>query len=172
MREHLNCAKELAFTVKDGEAIRSVLLCGGPASGKTTLLRDLIRQLTGRYSKNRCRMAVVDERGELAPKEGDFDLLRGYPKVRGIEQALRTLSPELILFDEIGGEEAAAVSRCMGSGVAVVTSIHADSPQNLMRRPAAGELLAAGAFDYVVMLAGRQRPGVIDRVIPAEELRC
>lgn len=172
MREHPNCAKDLAFTVKNGEKIHSVLLCGGPASGKSTLLRDLIRQLTGRYSKNRCRMAVVDERGELAPKEGDFDLLRGYPKARGIEQALRTLSPELILFDEIGPEEAAAVNRCLGSGVAVVSSIHADSPEDLLRRPAAGELLAGGGFDCAVMLAGRRRPGVIDRVIPAEELRC
>ena len=172
MREHPNCAKELAFTVKNGPDIHSLLLCGGPASGKTTLLRDLIRQLTGRYAKNRCRMSVVDERGELVLQEGDFDLLRGYPKARGIEQALRTLSPELILFDEVGVEETESVVRCLNSGVAVITCIHADSPGSLMRRPAAAELLRGRIFDWVVMLAGRSRPGQIERIIPAEELTC
>ena len=85
----------------------STLICGEPASGKTSLLRDLARGLSsGDYGEIR-RVAVVDERGELSGA-GELplcDVLRGCPKAEGIQQAVRCLSPEVVLFDELGSRE-------------------------------------------------------------------
>ena len=86
-------------------------MAGPPSSGKTTFLRDIARSLSlGRFASGR-RVAIVDERGEL----GGFDLgpcadiLRGYPKETGLEVALRTLSPEVIVCDELSQRDFKAV---------------------------------------------------------------
>lgn len=168
-RQHPGCAKEIAFTIKKSR-LHSVLICGEPASGKTSLLRDLIHQLTAGESP--CRLAVVDERGELLlQKDAPCEVLLGYPKAVGIEQALRTLSPEGIVFDELGSaEETEAVLRCLNSGVAAICTLHAAGLDMLKRRPAARAALQSGAFDYVVLLAGRKTPGQIRRILPAREI--
>ena len=138
----------------------SVLVAGEPGSGKTTLLKDLVRRLssgeTGRYF----RIAVVDQRSELAG--GDLgpctDLLRGYPKGEGMSAALRSLSPDLLVCDEIGGEEeAAAVAECLNAGVALLCTVHAGSFLQLKRRRPLRILLETGAFDWAVVLGSRER---------------
>ena len=166
-RMHVGCAKDIAFTVENGGGLHSILLCGEPASGKTSLLRDLVREL----AEAGHRLSVVDERSELFP--GGYtlcDVLKSYPKSIGIEQALRTLAPEGILFDEVGGAEAEAVLQCLNSGVAAITTLHADSIETLCRRPVAKKLLQSGAFDYVVLLRGRRYPGEVACILPKEEL--
>lgn len=146
-----------------------LLLAGPPASGKTTLLRDLARKLgsgeTGRVHK----VAVVDERGEIAACLGGVpqfdvglctDVLSSCPKAEGILLAVRSLSPAYILCDELGGaaEAAAAVQGC-GAGAAIVTTIHAGTWEELIRRPQTKTLLETGAFDSVALLRSREEPG-------------
>ena len=80
----------------------SVLIAGEPGSGKTTLLRALAFFLSRRW-----RVTVVDERGEIVDRGllslgGCLDVLRGYPKPAGILQAVRTLSPQVVICDELG----------------------------------------------------------------------
>ena len=168
-REHTGCAKELAFTLNREDRLHSALICGGPASGKTSLLRDLIRLLsTGKRGR---QLAVVDERGELMLTKSPCEVLLSYPKAQGIEQALRTLSPEGIVFDEFGDEaEARAVLHCLNSGIAPICSVHAEGAETLRRRPVVQKVLQSGAFDYVVILAGRRSPGKISQILPAEEV--
>lgn len=115
-----------------------VLFYGAPCSGKTTLLRDIaIRAASG---DDPLRVAVIDTRGEFRDDEAMadtiIDLLEGYPKAEGIEQATRTLSPQLLICDEIGGKpEAEAILAAQNSGVPLVASAHADSLASLLRRP-------------------------------------
>ena len=100
--------------------------------------RDLaVRAASG---ENPLRVAVVDERGEFRDEaemqNALIDLLDGYPKGEGIEQATRTLAPELIICDEIGGmRDAQAILEAMNSGVPLAASAHAGSFEELMRRP-------------------------------------
>lgn len=139
----------------------SMLLCGQPSSGKTTLLRDMARRLSEGADGRRWRVAVVDERGELSFGDalGDCDVIRGCPKPEGIRRALRLLAPDIIVFDEWATEEeTAAVADVLPCGVAVITSCHAASLQALRRRSL---LLPAvrGGFEWLVELVGSHRPG-------------
>lgn len=160
--------------------IKSILLAGGPGSGKTTLLRDLARQLSIGNGCAGQRVAVVDEREEIAAVyEGvaqndlgyNCDILSGYPKGEAILTALRCLSPEIIICDEVGDmEEIRAIEAGINAGVRFIASIHAASREDLQRRPQARRLLETGAFDDVVLLAGGGLPGRIAQIYRAEEL--
>ena len=148
-----------------------LLLAGPPSSGKTTLLRDIARQLSNGVSGTVRKVAVVDERGEIAGvcrgvPQNDVglccDVLDGYPKADGIMLAVRCLSPQIIICDEIGSErEAYAVEQSLNAGVGVIASIHAGSVGELLRKKQALSILATGAFASVAMLESSPLPGHI-----------
>lgn len=167
-RRHEGCAADLVRRLTAGGYVRATLIGGEPASGKTSLLRDAAAQLSARF-----RVAVIDERGELSGGGGlgGCDVLRHCPKAVGVEQAVRCLSPDAVLFDELGSaEELNAVIGALHSGVAAVTTVHCREPAQLLRRRGLAEALRAGVFEQVVLLAGRGEPGRIARVLTAEEL--
>ncbi len=131
-----------------------VLIIAPPGSGKTTFLRDMIITLSaGRYAR---RVAVVDSREELCAEGvgGMVDVLRGYPRARGLEIALRTLSPEVLVCDEIGADEVMGIRDVLHGGVPLVAAMHGSSLTDLMRRPAVFALMEAGVFSLVVTLRG------------------
>lgn len=161
-RERRGCASNVLQAVK--KARGGVLLCGEPCSGKTTVLRDLARQLSlGGQS-----VSLIDERGELAacvagdPQNdvGLCDVFDGYPKAAAIIQAVRSMAPQVILCDEIGGDaDAEAVAQCQNSGVRVIATAHAGSMEELRRREPLKKILSAGAFTTFVFLKGRAQAG-------------
>lgn len=177
-RRHDGCARELSRQLAPDAAggrsatLCSALICGEPASGKTSLLRDLARGWsTGEYGQLR-RVAVVDERGELSGEGGLSlcDVLRGCPKAEGIQQAVRCLSPEVVLFDELGSrEETQAVLAGLNAGTAAVATAHGRDLSSLLHRPQIRLALSQGAFDKVVLLRGRKHPGETDILLTAEE---
>ena len=155
---HPGCASDLFDCICKGKHIYSTILVGEPSGGKTTLLRDLAVQLA---SAGR-RVAVVDERGELSGTDGlpGCDILRGYTKAAGIRQAVRTLAPEAVVFDEWGDEtETEAIIGCANAGVAVIASLHGRDPQEILHRPAVRDLIGSRVFDRWVFLVGRSAPG-------------
>lgn len=110
-RPHPGCAASLARALTDSRGrVHSALLCGEPSSGKSSLLRDLARQLSQGLTGRRYRVSVIDERGELsgvpeAPGQASLrncDVLLYCPKPAGIGQAVRCLAPDVLLFDELG----------------------------------------------------------------------
>lgn len=141
-----------------------VLIAGQPSSGKTTLLRSLVRQWA-----LQCCVSVVDERQELFPsvqnRPLDCDVFSGYPKHIGMQHALRAFAPHVLVCDEIGGQEdAEAVCRAVNAGVCVVATVHADSLKELRTRPTVRTLLQTGAFSKAVFLKGRASPGQVRQV--------
>ncbi len=131
---------------------RGMLIYSPPGEGKTTLLRDVAATLSSPpYLR---RVALIDSRGELF-REDSFsvsiaDIYTGYPKAYGIELATRTMSPQFIVCDELGAEEAKSVIEAQNCGVPLIASAHASTLDGLMRRPAFRELDSAGVFGLYV----------------------
>ena len=151
-----------------------VLLCGEPSSGKTTLLRDMARQL----SKDR-KVSVIDERGEIAGiyngicqnDMGMCDILNGYRKTDGILQAIRSMSPQVIICDEVGSlEETECIKESLNSGVKVVASVHCRSKEEFFHKPQTLNLLHTRAFAYIVFLDNRKHAGQIQKVCSLKEM--
>ena len=173
-REMKGCAQEFVRRVF-ADGLHNVLVAGSPASGKTTLIRDAVRLL----SKSN-QIAVVDERSEIAASaygepQNDVgvltDILDGYPKAQGILAAIRSLSPDLIVCDEIGSaEDVAAVETGTNSGIHILATVHAASFEELMRKRPIQELVESGAIDSIVFLKSRQNPGKIERIVKAGEI--
>lgn len=148
------------------DGVNSVLIIGSPSSGKTTVLRDLCRQL-GKARK----ISVIDERGELAAvyqgiPQNDVgicaDVFDGYPKQLGILTAIRVMSPEIIAVDEIGSDaDCLAIESAIHTGVKILATAHASSTDELHRRKALKSLLKQNAFSKVVLLGNRAETGKI-----------
>lgn len=153
---------------------RGMLIYSPPGAGKTTALRSLALRL-GRGRQAR-RAVVVDERMEMDPSlfsHATVDLLRGYRRSRGAEIALRTLSPEVLLIDEIGGsaEEAEALFSALQAGVPVIATVHAGSLAELREKPGLSPFLRARMFDLFAQISPGGVPGRY-RIFGEEALTC
>lgn len=149
--------------------ICGLLIAGAPGSGKTTLLRDMARSLSmGRISGCE-RVAVVDERGELFGYCGAACVMRGYKKAEGILLAVRNLSPQLVICDELGNEEEInAVRQVINSGVSVITSVHAADRDELIRKEPIMRLLRSGAFLKTAFISSDPHPCTLKEVVDSE----
>ena len=140
------------------ETKRGMLVYSPPGVGKTTALRALALKLGG--GKKPMRVCVVDERHEFSAADYtdcEVDILSGYKKSEGLDIAVRTMSADLVMIDEIGAAEAESVAAALLSGIPIVATAHAGSKDELFSRKALKPLLESGAFDTFVGISYAQR---------------
>lgn len=139
-----------------------ILLFAPPGGGKTSLLRSFAIK-----AAKEMRVCIVDTREEFFFDDPTLllDHLRGYPKARGAEIAVRTLSPELLILDEVGAFEAKALASLVSFGVRTVASVHGEDPDKILHAPALASLLHTGLFSHLWDVRG-------GRAFPIEEGGC
>lgn len=159
-RQCFGAADAVMPYVLSGGHLNSVLITAPPRGGKTTLLRDIARQLS--YSPLAIKICIIDERSELAGgycgiPQNDMgprcDVLDGCPKTEGFMLALRAMSPDVILTDEIGADEDAdAIAEASLCGVRVIASAHGATARQVIKRPCIRRLVENGDFRYIIAI--------------------
>lgn len=177
-KEKKGCADILLPYVYEGDRLCHTLIVSAPGCGKTTLLRDLIRQVSNGNAGHRGRkVGVVDERSELAAcyhgvPQNDVgmrtDVLDGCPKETGMELLLRSMSPEVIAIDELGGEKEVSVAmRATRNGCSLLATMHGDGREAWFQSKGKGQY-KPDVFERYVFLKSACEPGRIEAICDAD----
>ncbi len=126
---------------------KGFLIAGAPHSGKTTFIRSFCR------INESSNIVICDERNEIYSPDINHDFIINMPKAVAIEQAVRTMNPDIIICDEIGNEtETRAIINAVNNGAAFICSVHAHSIESLYLKPNIKALLSAQIFEKIVFL--------------------
>lgn len=163
-----DCSLGAFDKIVEDMTIKNTLVISPPGAGKTTFIRDFVYQLS---KQNYClNVLVLDERGEISGggelKLGSFtDVISFTSKLEGFEQGIRTMSPALIVTDELGTEEdIKALKYAMNCGVSVLATVHASNLEELKQKTGFKELLDNKYFSRFVLLSSKQGPGTLEGV--------
>lgn len=172
-REIKGIADGILPQILQNGSFENTLIVSAPGCGKTTLLRDLIRQLAGDAAQY--RIALIDERGELAAKWHGLpqldvgthtDVLDGASKAEGIMLLLRAMSPQIIAMDEITApEDVRALRYASHCGVGLLATAHGYDLDCLMSRPLYREMMESSIFRYCVVISmcdGKRKMDVVE----------
>lgn len=175
------CADGIMPLLCENGRFLNTVIVSPPGCGKTTLLRDVIRQLSdGFWEKHTGKqlfgitVGVVDERSELGAcfqgvPQNDLgmrtDILDGCPKSQGMMMLIRSMAPAVVAVDEIGGrEDIQAVEYVRSCGCGLAATVHGASMEEVKGRPGVGQLLKEGTFKRLIFLDQAGKAGHIRAV--------
>lgn len=166
-REVIGCSRRILGQVIDVKenTINNTLIVSPPGKGKTTLLRDLIRNISngveelGFIGKNCC---VVDERGEIAAMyqgvpQNDIglrtDVIENISKAKGMKMLIRSMAPEVIACDEIGSkEDVEAIKEALISGVKGIFTMHGRTLEDIKKNKGINELIENKQIEKIIFI--------------------
>ena len=172
--EVVGCADQVMPYIRKKDWVAHTLIVSPPRGGKTTLLRDIIRQLSNGEEKKKMpgvTVGVVDERSELAGSyqgvpQNDLgmrtDVLDGCPKAEGMEMLIRSMSPAVVAVDELGRkEDFKAVESVIHSGCKVIATAHGNSIEDVIHQPYFEKLVRRRVFERYIFLDKGEHAGTI-----------
>ncbi|MFD0767948.1 stage III sporulation protein AA [Bacillus sp. CGMCC 1.60114] len=152
----------------------NTMIIGPPQTGKTTLLRDVARCMSagvpGQHVPS-CKVGIVDERSEIAGcvkgvPQYEFgprvDVLDACPKAEGMMMMIRSMSPDILIVDEIGRQEdSEAIMEAVHAGVQLFISAHGYGYEDILKRPSLRKIIELGVFERFIELSKIKGPGTI-----------
>lgn len=166
----LNCSEKIINFLCTQSIPKNTLIISPPGAGKTTLIRDIARKFSN--EKKIRNILVVDERFEISGNscEGfdlgiSTDVILGCEKSFAFNEALKTMSPTVIITDELSStNDTLAVMQAMNSGVKVIATAHAEGIHDLKRKSQFEKIISGKYFERIVTLSFRNGVGTIDGV--------
>ncbi|SDB99892.1 stage III sporulation protein AA [Pelagirhabdus alkalitolerans] len=167
-KESIGISESIIHHLRDNNRYFNTLLIGPPQSGKTTLLRDIARYIGSGSNKHPAqKVLIIDERSEIAgcvdgaPQFNlgrRTDVLDHCPKYEGMMLAIRSMSPDVLIVDEIGSAlDLEAIQDCLKAGVTVFCSAHSDDLEQLKKRKNFQSIIDSNLFSrYVVINTNRR----------------
>lgn len=177
-REVPGCSEKILEYILNEDRIFNTLLVSPPQCGKTTMLRDLSRNLSDgipAFGFKGLKVGIVDERSEIAACHKGIpqystgvrtDVLDGCPKALGMLMMVRSMSPHVVLTDEIGNRgDKDAVMSVINAGVKIITTAHGYNITELKSRQEVLEILEQKIFERFVVLSSANGPGTVEEII-------
>ncbi|WP_199798431.1 stage III sporulation protein AA [Clostridium fermenticellae] len=168
--------KIMKFIVSKGEILNSIII-SPPKCGKTTLIRDITKNVSNGFnnlSLSGKKVCVIDERSEIAGCYNGVpqldvgvrtDILDSCPKSDGIIMAIRSMSPDLVVCDEIGTyKEMDSIVTALNSGISLIVTIHGYGVEDLYKRPVFKEIIDNNVFKRCIVLSTQNGAGTIEYV--------
>ncbi len=153
------------------------MIIGSPQTGKTTLLRDIARIISSGYPPMKLppyKVGIVDERSEIAGAVNGIpqlsfgpriDVLDACPKAEGMMMMIRSMSPDVLIVDEIGRkEDAEAIMEAVNAGIKLIMTTHGNSLAEVQKRPSIKYILDQGIFERYVELSRKNGPGTVTNI--------
>ncbi|ABS23119.1 stage III sporulation protein AA [Bacillus cytotoxicus] len=175
-RQKMGIAEPLLSYLYESRWLNTMVI-GPPQTGKTTLLRDVARcmsQGVGFANIPSCKVGIVDERSEIAGcvkgiPQYEFgprvDVLDACPKAEGMMMMIRSMSPDILIVDEIGRmEDSEAIMEAVHAGVQLFISAHGFSFDDIRKRPSLKAVMEFGVFERFIELSKAKGPGTVVQV--------
>ncbi|WP_034868808.1 stage III sporulation protein AA [Clostridium lundense] len=176
-REVIGCSNKIIPYIIENNIMENTIIISPPKCGKTTLLRDIARNISEGIKEFRFKgkkVCVIDERSEIAACYNGIpqlnigirtDVLDCCPKASGIMMAIRSMSPDIIVCDEIGTlSDMESIIGAMNSGVSLITTIHGYGIEDLYERAVFKEIMDNKVFKKAIILSNKNGIGTVEYI--------
>lgn len=178
-REKIGVSNDIIkYIIKQPNTIYHTLIVSPPQCGKTTLLRDVIRNISNgmpNYNFRGLKIGLVDERSEIAslyngqPQNNigiRTDVLDGCKKYDGMTLLIRSMSPHIIATDELGDEkDINAIHEALKAGVKVIATVHGEDIDDLKSKPNLKQIINEKIFERILILDNSKGVGTIRKIL-------